>query len=155
MKRRKPKTQRKEEVMRLRVTGEQKRTLMRAAQEAGLEASAWLRSLGLREASRATGRERIMDNETILKDAGFEYLAKRMLWINRNQRMAFSGEAVSDHDAVWVQERLNKTVSEGEFWFWFSGDIPNSFSEDSLNVLAEVGLSKLRPSAPIGRMHVA
>lgn len=52
MKRRKPKTQQKSEMIRLRVTEEQKRTLMQAAQAAGLELSAWLRSLGLREAGR-------------------------------------------------------------------------------------------------------
>jgi uncharacterized protein (DUF1778 family) len=54
MKRRKPKEQRKEEVIHLRVTPDQKRTLMEAARAAGLELSAWLRSLGLREAGRAT-----------------------------------------------------------------------------------------------------
>jgi len=54
MKRRKLKAQRKDDVIRLRVTGEQKQTLIQAAQSAGLEVSAWLRSLGLREAGRAT-----------------------------------------------------------------------------------------------------
>jgi len=53
MKRRKPKAERKEETIRLRVTPEQKRTLMDAARAAGLELSAWLRSLALREAGRA------------------------------------------------------------------------------------------------------
>jgi uncharacterized protein (DUF1778 family) len=54
MKRRKMKAERKEEVIRLRVTGEQKQTLVQAAKAAGLEVSAWLRSLGLREAGRTT-----------------------------------------------------------------------------------------------------
>jgi len=53
MKRRKAKAARKDDVIRLRVTGEQKRTLVQAAQSAGLEVSAWLRSLSLREASRS------------------------------------------------------------------------------------------------------
>jgi uncharacterized protein (DUF1778 family) len=52
MKRRKPKAERKDEVIRLRVSPDQKRTMMQAAQAAGLELSAWLRSLGLREAAR-------------------------------------------------------------------------------------------------------
>jgi uncharacterized protein (DUF1778 family) len=54
MKRRKPKADRKEEVIRMRVSPEQKQTLVQAAKSAGLELSAWLRSLGLREAGRAT-----------------------------------------------------------------------------------------------------
>jgi hypothetical protein len=52
MKRVKIKRQRKDDVIRLRVTGEQKRTLVQAAQAANLELSAWLRSVGLREANR-------------------------------------------------------------------------------------------------------
>jgi len=52
MPRRKVKAERKEAVVRLRVTEEQRRMLFAAAQHAGLELSAWLRSLGLREARR-------------------------------------------------------------------------------------------------------
>jgi hypothetical protein len=54
MKRRKVKAERKDEVIRLGVTGEQKQTLIQAAKAAGLEVSAWLRSLGLREAARTS-----------------------------------------------------------------------------------------------------
>jgi uncharacterized protein (DUF1778 family) len=54
MKRRKVKAERKDDVIRLRVTSEQKQTLIDAAKAAGLEVSAWLRSLGLREAGRTT-----------------------------------------------------------------------------------------------------
>jgi uncharacterized protein (DUF1778 family) len=50
-KRRKPKTQRKEESIRIRVTAQQKRLLEEAAQKAGLDVSSWLRSLGLRAVS--------------------------------------------------------------------------------------------------------
>jgi uncharacterized protein (DUF1778 family) len=53
MKRRKSKAERKDDVIRLRVSKEQKQTMIQAAQAAGLEVSAWLRSLGIREASRA------------------------------------------------------------------------------------------------------
>jgi hypothetical protein len=52
MKRRKPLAQRKEDTIRIRVTTEQKRTLIDRAQRDGLEVSAWLRSLGLREAAQ-------------------------------------------------------------------------------------------------------
>lgn len=51
-KRRKPKAQRKEETVRIRVTVEQKRTLSAAADRAGLDVSSWLRALGLREAGK-------------------------------------------------------------------------------------------------------
>lgn len=55
VKRRKVKAQRKEDVIRLRVTSEQKRTLVEAAERAGLDVSAWLRSIGLREAGQKPG----------------------------------------------------------------------------------------------------
>lgn len=41
---------RKEEIIRLRVTAEQKQTLTEAAERAGLGVSSWLLMLGLREA---------------------------------------------------------------------------------------------------------
>ena len=41
-------------MIRLRVSPEQKEMLIQAAKSAGLEWSAWLRSLGLREAGRTT-----------------------------------------------------------------------------------------------------
>jgi uncharacterized protein (DUF1778 family) len=39
--------------IRLRVTGDQKAAMTAAAERAGLDVSAWLRSLGLREAGKA------------------------------------------------------------------------------------------------------
>jgi hypothetical protein len=66
--------------------------------------------------------------------------------------MAFSIEAVLDHDASWVPKRLSKTVSEGEFWF--TGETPKDFGEFSVNVLAELGLSHLRGPAVFGHLHV-
>jgi hypothetical protein len=53
-KRRKPRALRKEEVIRLRCTGEQKETLTEAAMKAGLGLSGWLLMVGLR-ASKAEG----------------------------------------------------------------------------------------------------
>jgi len=49
---RKSKNQRKEDVIRLRVTVEQKRLMVEAAQQAGLEVSSWLRALGVRAAKK-------------------------------------------------------------------------------------------------------
>jgi len=48
VKRRKPKALRKEDMIRIRVTAEQKRVLAEAAEQAGLDVSTWLRVLGLR-----------------------------------------------------------------------------------------------------------
>ena len=53
MKRRKPKGERKEESVRIRLTDEQKETLTKAATKAGLDVSEWIRSIALREAVRA------------------------------------------------------------------------------------------------------
>lgn len=50
--RRKPKAARKEFTLRLRVTAEQRRVLLAAAERDGLDLSGWLRSLGLRAAQR-------------------------------------------------------------------------------------------------------
>jgi uncharacterized protein (DUF1778 family) len=57
MKRRKPKALRKDDMIRIRVTADQKRVLAEAAERAGLDVSAWLRVLGLREAGQRSGRE--------------------------------------------------------------------------------------------------
>ncbi len=51
-KRRKPKALRKEDSIRLRCTTEQKERLVAAAQRDGQGVSAWLLSLGLREARK-------------------------------------------------------------------------------------------------------
>ena len=50
MDRRKPDEARKDDVVRVRVTADQRDALFNAAARAGLEMSAWLRMVGLREA---------------------------------------------------------------------------------------------------------
>ena len=54
-KRRKPKAQRKEADIRIRVTESQKKTLVDAAARAGIGVSSWLLTLGLREAQKSGG----------------------------------------------------------------------------------------------------
>ena len=49
MKHRKPKDERKDEELRLRLTAAQKQAFTKAAQRAGLDLSNWLRSLAVRE----------------------------------------------------------------------------------------------------------
>jgi hypothetical protein len=53
VKRRKPKAERKETSLRIRLTAEQKERLTKAAKKAGLDASGWVRSIALREADRS------------------------------------------------------------------------------------------------------
>jgi uncharacterized protein (DUF1778 family) len=50
-KRRKPKSDRKEATILIRLTDEQKGALTAAAKKAGLDLSSWMRSLALREAA--------------------------------------------------------------------------------------------------------
>ena len=51
MKHRKTKAERKGELLRIRLTTEQKELFVRTASREGLDVSAWLRSLGLRAAT--------------------------------------------------------------------------------------------------------
>jgi Mobilization protein NikA len=53
MKRRKPKAERKEELIRVRVTADQKAALTKRAAKYGLDVSVWLRSLGLQEIEKS------------------------------------------------------------------------------------------------------
>jgi uncharacterized protein (DUF1778 family) len=48
VKRRKPKAERKEELIRVRVTADQKQAFIEAADKEGLDVSSWLRRLGMR-----------------------------------------------------------------------------------------------------------
>ncbi len=55
MKGRKPSERRKDEVLRVRVTAEQKATFEEAATRTGLDVSGWLRMVGLVAAKEALG----------------------------------------------------------------------------------------------------
>jgi len=57
MKRRKPKSERKELQIRVLVTAAQKRLLQLAAQRSGQGVATWLRAAGLREAAKAVAVE--------------------------------------------------------------------------------------------------
>jgi uncharacterized protein (DUF1778 family) len=57
VKRRKPKQNRKEHLVQIRVTAEQKRLMTEAADRVGLDLSSWLRQLGLKAASKASSNE--------------------------------------------------------------------------------------------------
>lgn len=57
MKRRKPRQHRKEQLVQIRVTAEQKRIMTEAADRVGLDLSSWLRQLGLKAAGAPTSTE--------------------------------------------------------------------------------------------------
>jgi uncharacterized protein (DUF1778 family) len=56
MKRRKSKAQRKEELVRIRLTEDQKRMFVNSATAAGLDVSSWLRALGIQAVRQSTGQ---------------------------------------------------------------------------------------------------
>jgi uncharacterized protein (DUF1778 family) len=57
VKRRKAKENRKEQLVQIRVTAEQKRIMTEAADQVGLDLSSWLRQLGLKAASAASSAD--------------------------------------------------------------------------------------------------
>jgi uncharacterized protein (DUF1778 family) len=57
VKRRKPEQNRKEQLVQIRVTAEQKRTMAEAAERVGLDLSSWLRQLGLKAATAVSSTE--------------------------------------------------------------------------------------------------
>lgn len=56
-KHRKPATLRKEDVIRIRVTDEQRASMQAAADKAGLDLSTWMRTIALSEAKKASEME--------------------------------------------------------------------------------------------------
>ncbi|MGO9449429.1 MAG: plasmid mobilization protein [Candidatus Binataceae bacterium] len=61
---RKPRAERKNESIRIRVTSSQKRVLTEAATRSGLEVSSWLRSLALGAASlEVAGKRRTLERD--------------------------------------------------------------------------------------------
>jgi hypothetical protein len=85
-----------------------------------------------------------MENETILKKAGFVELPKRDIWISKIQRKAFSHAALRDHDPQWLQERLREQVEQGQFVFYFNR-VAENFAKESVRILSEVGADNLQP----------
>ncbi len=83
------------------------------------------------------------NNESILKNADFAYMQKRMLWISVERRRAFSDESIQDHDGRWLASKLSEDVPEGEFRFY-----SNSVwaPEVKMEVLEELGLTGVIPT---------
>jgi hypothetical protein len=83
-----------------------------------------------------------MDNEDTLRMRGFLLMQKRLLWCNRELRMAFSHEAARDHDARWLREALAEQIPSTDFVFYFN-QIPSDLQvcRDILNELGMPGIS--------------
>jgi hypothetical protein len=92
-----------------------------------------------------------MDNETILRSRGFTLMRNRLLWINRNLRMAFSYEAARDHDGRWLTKALSEHVPETDFVFHFSQAPDNP--QVCRDILGEVALPSLVPYIRVGPLH--
>lgn len=82
-----------------------------------------------------------MQNEEILKSAGFNRNPRREHWFSRDHRKLFSFEVLQDHDSEWLKRKLMEDVSEQEFRFYRNtSDLPTC-----VEVLEEMGLGNLTP----------
>ncbi len=57
--------------------------------------------------------------EDLLKQAGYRYNFDRMVYINRTAKKVFSVDAIEDHSAEWLSDRLAE-VNNGEWRFYFN-----------------------------------
>jgi hypothetical protein len=83
----------------------------------------------------------------ILGDAGLAQAPQ--IWIEQTRRQAFSENAVSEHDASWLNERLAETVPEAEFWFYFR-DLSDNPLKDYKVVLSRLGMGAVLPIVRTG-----
>lgn len=84
-----------------------------------------------------------MDNERLIRSRGFVMIQRRMLWVNRDLRIAFSHEATRDGDIRWLQQAISERVPPNNFVFHFSR-VPED-SQVCREILAEIGLPGLVP----------
>jgi hypothetical protein len=87
------------------------------------------------------------DREQLLRSRGFVMSRRRMLWISRELRMAFSHEAVQDMDTRWFQHALSEQVPPTDFVFHFI-QIPEDL-QVCREILAEIGLPNLVPQVRV------
>jgi hypothetical protein len=79
-----------------------------------------------------------------LKAAGFRETPSYNLWIARDHRKAFSGEAISDYDSKWFASSLAESVPENEFWFYLSFQSAGSL-QGCQEILSKLHLDHLTP----------
>lgn len=102
-----------------------------------------------------------IENEHLLRSRGFVMSRRRMLWVSRDLRMAFSHEAVQDSDPRLLQRAVDQRVPPTDFVFHFS-QVPEDL-QVCRDILAEIGLQNLVPYVRIatvagwvsnGRTHI-
>jgi hypothetical protein len=84
-----------------------------------------------------------VDNEEVLRAAGFVQIHERALWVSRDRRMAFSHEVLRDHDSQWLKDMLADKVPETEFVFHFN-EAPKD-PKVCREILIRIGLTELQP----------
>ncbi|MFZ0248277.1 hypothetical protein [Candidatus Binatus sp.] len=83
---------------------------------------------------------------------GFTLMRHRMLWINRDLRIAFSYEAARDHGAGWLTHALAERVPETDFVFHFS-QVPAN-TQVCREILNELAMPYLTPYVRVGALRV-
>ena len=96
------------------------------------------------EDSQQPTRVKMTNKPKILQDAGFREMPERHIQINRNRRLAFSEDAVSDNDEAWLSKRVAETVPETEFWFHFRF-VSDETIKGCNQILARMHLTRVTP----------
>ena len=76
------------------------------------------------------------ETDALLRRADYRYNFDRMVYINRAARKVFSVEAIEDHSAEWLAERLAEPTN-GEWRFYFNEVPPPAVVRDFLVELGE------------------
>ena len=77
-----------------------------------------------------------MTKQEILDEAGYRYNFDRMVYINRPAKKVFSIEAIEDHSAEWLSERVAEPT-DGEWRFYFNEAPSAAVIQDFLVALGE------------------
>lgn len=83
-----------------------------------------------------------MGNRDVLKGADFVRIPQCRAWANRDRRMAFSEEALDDHDSQWLKDNLAEKVAATDFVFYWN-DPPDQ--KTCREIQRVMGLPTLQP----------
>jgi hypothetical protein len=89
-----------------------------------------------------------LDNEKTLNEGGFVKDNKRGMWISKERRMAFSGDAVRDQLTAWIRHVIGDAVPDGRFNFYVNlkPELPEVFAA---TIVKELGLPQLIPNVKV------
>lgn len=76
------------------------------------------------------------EKDELLKRAGYRYNFYRMVYINRAAKKVFSVEAIEDHSAEWLREKIAES-NNGDWRFYFNEAPAPSVVKDFLVELGE------------------